>query len=297
MNRLPFAALLAAPFVLPAAASPQAARVPAATVQRVMSSEFAFCGRAESASAGDLDALDAEIRGAIDQAQRRVNSLVTDSVAAAKRLTDAQTRYDEVDGRLSPLQIERNSVQAQLKPIDDELARIEGGTAQPGQLNEHAQLMASQTELQGRIAFLTAEVEKVKQIQQRDIQARGDSVQDFLQGLTANEGPVADLRRAQEELKGVIERLREIRRETIPIRFGAQYTELHRKLADLERRIAEVEAELDTARRARDTARTARENFDLAGLEMAHEENLYASLIVTSQDSDITCGAGTLSPD
>ena len=32
----------------------------------------------------------------------------------------------------------------------------------------------------------------------------------------------------------------------------------------------------DTARRDRDTARKAREDFDLGGLEMAHEENLYA---------------------
>ncbi len=255
------------------------ARVPVETVQRVMTAEFSLCDRTENATASELDAIAAEIRQAIDQAQRRVDRLVADSAAAARALKDAQDKVTEVDKRLGPLQAERNKVLSDMQVYDDQLIRLEQGNAPAGEPSEHAQLMQREKSLRERIAQLTAEVEKARQLQgsgpMNPLPTQGDDVQRFFQNMASDDGPVGPLKEAVTELNGVMARLRAIRRETHPIRFGAEYTALQRRLDDLNRRIGEIETELNTATRARDRAKTAWENFDLRGLDRAHEENLY----------------------
>jgi hypothetical protein len=90
------------------------------------------------------------------------------------------------------------------------------------------------------------------------------------------EGPVAELRQAHADLSSVIGRLRDIRRETIPIRFGDEYQRHHSRLEEMKRQIGDIEVEMRAAKIDRDAAKTAWEEFDLKGLELAHEENLYA---------------------
>jgi predicted nuclease with TOPRIM domain len=268
-------------FLLASAAYGQARipRVPAATVQRVIASEYAFCARTEGAIASELDAIEAEIQDAMDQAQRRVDQLAADSARAAARLTNAQAKVDEIDARLSPLQVERSKVLSDMKPFADQIASLEQGNAPVGAAGEHAQLMAREAELRDRIAAMTAELEKLRSIQRggpvSPLPAQGDEIQRFFQNMAGAEGPVADLRRAQQQLEEVMARLREIRRETIPIRFDPQYVALLRRLEELNRQIATVETELDAARRGRDEAKTASEQYDGKALELAHVENLY----------------------
>lgn len=256
----------------------QTARVPAATVQQVISAEYAYCSRTENATAAQLETIGSEIEQAMTQAQRAVDRLAADSTAVARAVKTAQDKYDEIDGRLSPLQIERAKVLADMKPHADNIARAEQGNAPAGAQTEHAQLMEQEAGLRARIASLTAEIEKLRGVQ-RDrsgrIITRGDDVQDFIQSMTADEGPVGYLRQAQKDLERVMARLREIRRETIPIRFSPEYTALQRRLEELNNQIGEIEPQLDEAKRARDNAKTARDNFDSRALETAREVNLY----------------------
>ncbi|HEU4464196.1 MAG TPA: hypothetical protein VFS53_04045 [Gemmatimonadota bacterium] len=283
-RRRDFGALLVAGallflLALPANGQSRSPRVPALTVQRVITAEYAFCSRTESATASELDAIDAEIQNAMDEARRRRNQLVADSVRVATRLQNAQAKVNEIDARLSPFQVERSKVLSDMKPFADQIARLEQGNAAAGAAGEHAQLMAREAELRARIATMTAELEKLRSIQRggpmNPLPTQGDEIQRLFQGMTAAEGPVADLRRAQQELEDVMARLREIRRETIPIRYDPQYVALQRRLEELNRQIATVETELAAARRARDEAKTASEQYDLKTLELAHEENLY----------------------
>jgi chromosome segregation ATPase len=244
-----------------------------------MTAEYAFCSRTEGAPASELDAVDSEIQTAMDQAQRRVDQLVADSASVATRLRNAQAKVDEIDGKLSPLQVERSKILSDMKPFADQIARLEQGNAPAGVAGDHAQLMAREAELRARIATMTAELEKLRSIQRggpmNPLPTQGDEIQRFFQGMTAAEGPVADLRRAQQELEDVMARLREIRRETIPIRYDPQYVALQRRLEEINRQIAAIETELDAARRARDEAKTALEQSELKTLELAHVENLY----------------------
>ncbi|HYO45704.1 MAG TPA: hypothetical protein VEY33_03340 [Gemmatimonadota bacterium] len=271
----------ALPFLLASTAYGQARipRVPAATVQRVVSAEYAFCSRTEGATNLELDAVDSEIQHAMDQAQRRVDQLAADSAGAATRLKNAQAKVDEIDASLSTLQVERSKVLSDMKPFADQIARLEQGNVPAGAAGEHAQLMAREAEIRARIAAMTAELEKLRSIQRggpvNPLPTQGDEIQRFFQGMAGAEGPLADLRRAQEELEGVMARLWEIRRETIPIRFDPQYLALQRRLEELQRPIAALDSQLDAARTTRDEAKRAWEAFDLKGLELAHEENLY----------------------
>lgn len=253
----------------------QRARVPAATVQKVISAEYAYCSRTENATAAQLETIASEIQQAMTQAQRAVERLTADSTAVARAVKTAQDKYDEIDGRLSPLQIERTKVLSDMQPHADNIARAEQGNAPAGAVSEHAELMKQEADLRARIASLTAEIEKLRGVKRGGIITRGDDVQDFIQSMAADEGPVGYLRQAQKDLERVMARLREIRRETIPIRFSPEYTALQRRLEELNRQIGEIEPQLDEAKRARDNAKTRRDNFDFRALETAHEENLY----------------------
>jgi len=279
MRGVSLAFCLLTALVLPSPARAQQPRVPAATVQRVISSEFAFCGRTETASAAELDRIGAEIQQAIDLAQRRVNQLAADSAAVSTALKNAQAKVDEVDGKLSPLQVERAKVLSDMTPYADQIARLEQGNAPAGAVSEHAELMAREAELRKRVADLTAQLEKLRNVQRtgpmNPLPTSGDDIQRFFQGMASADGPVADLRKAQNDLAAVMGRLREIRRETIPIRFSPEYTALQRRLEELNRQIGDLETQLQTAQRARDTAKSAWESFDVKALAVAHEENLY----------------------
>jgi hypothetical protein len=249
--------------------------VPAATVQRVVTAEYAYCSRTENADAAQLDAIGREVQQAIDQAQSRVNRLVADSAAAGTRLKNAQAKVDEVDAKLSPLQIERTKVLADMKPYADQIAQLEQGNAPPGAVAEHTELMEREASLRTRIANLTAEIEKLRKVERGGVTTRGDDIQGFIQSMTANEGPVGYLRQAQKDLDTVMARLRDIRRGTLPIRYDPAYVALQRRLDELNTQIGDLDTQYDAAKRARDEAKSALEQLDLKAIELAHEENLY----------------------
>lgn len=245
--------------------SPTAVDVPAATIARVMNSEFAFCRQTEEASATDLNRIAGEITRDMNSAQQRVNRLVADSTRIAQAVSTAQTRYDQAEERLGKLQVARNDAKAAFQPFEDKIAAAEGaGGAGP---SRHQQLMNEEASLRARIAQLEIEVKKAN--------AAMEGL-NALERATANEGPLADLKQAQQQLAAVMDELRGIRRQTHPIRYSAEYVAAKTRYEQAEQAASVAEAERDAAKKALDAAEmeeTAK--FDAEGLRIAHLENLY----------------------
>jgi predicted nucleic acid-binding Zn-ribbon protein len=244
--------------------SPTAARLPAATIKRIIDAEAAFCRQTDSATAAQLAGIDADIQSAMQSSQQNVSKLVADSSALAQAVTNAKKKYDDLETRVGQLQVARNDAAAKLKPLDDQIAAAEGATGSGP--SRHQQLMAEETALRERIQFLREEVKKANKAME------GMST---IQAATANEGPIADLRKAEQDLAAVMDELRAIRRQTHPIRYSAEYVSLRAawEKADADARAAELDR--DNAKKELDAAQLEMSKFDNAALDRAHDEDLY----------------------
>jgi predicted nucleic acid-binding Zn-ribbon protein len=258
------AAILAATAAV-AQPSPTAADVPAATIRRIIEQEAAFCRQTDTATAAQLTGIEADIQRAMTASQQKVDKLLADSTALAQAVTRARTKFDQLETRVGELQVARSDAAAKLKPLDDKIAAAEGATGSGP--SRHEQLMAEEANLRARIQTLQEEVKKANKAME------GMSA---IQAATANEGPIADLRKAQQDLDAVMEELRTIRRQTHPIRYSAEYIDLRAKWekADADAKSAEVDR--DNAKKELDAAELEMSKFDAAALELARDENLYA---------------------
>ncbi|HET6617014.1 MAG TPA: hypothetical protein VFH69_04315 [Gemmatimonadota bacterium] len=245
--------------------SPTAADVPAATIARIINEEAAFCRQTDGATAAQLAGIEADIQRAMQAAQQAVDKLIADSTALDRRVSEAKKKFDDLETRVGQLQVARNDAAAKLKPLDDKIAAAEGATGSGP--SRHDQLMTEETNLRARIQVLREEVKKANKAME------GMST---IQAATANEGPIADLRKAEQDLTTVMEELRAIRRQTHPIRYSAEYIDLRTKWekADTDAKSAEVDR--DNAKKELDAAQLEMSKFDHASLELARDENLYA---------------------
>jgi hypothetical protein len=244
--------------------SPTVGKLPAVTIRRIIETEVDLCRRTESATAAQLGGIEADIQQAGTTAQQRVDRLLADSTALAQAVTNAKTKYDQLETRVGQLQVARNDAAAKLKPLDDRIAAAEGATGSGP--SRHEQLMTDETNLRARIVMLQEEVKKAN----KAMEGMGP-----MQRATANEGPIADLRKAEQDLAAVMDELRTIRRQTHPIRYSAEYIDLRAKWekADTDARSAEVDR--DNAKKELDAAQLEMDKFDAAALSLAHDENLY----------------------
>lgn len=245
--------------------SPTAAGVPAATIRRIIEAEAAFCRQTDSATAAQLQGIEADIQRSMQGYQQSVDKLLADSIALAKAVTDAKKKYDDLETRVGQLQVARNDAAAKLKPLDEQIAAAEGATGSGP--SRHQQLMDQETGLRERIRFLEGEVAKAN---------KATDGLNPLAAMTANEGPLADLKKAKQDLDAVMEELRAIRRQTHPIRYSANYISLREawEKADQEARAAELDR--DNAKKALDAAKLEESQFDQKALSRAQDENLYA---------------------
>jgi hypothetical protein len=245
--------------------SPTAFGVPAETIARIINQEAAFCRQTEEATAAQLAGIEADIQRAMQSYQPAVDKLVADSIALAKAVTDAKKKYDDLETRVGQLQVARNDAAAKLKPLDEQIAAAEGATGSGP--SRHQQLMDQETSLRQRIQMLREEVKKANKAME------GMST---IQAATASEGPIADLRKAEQDLAAVMDELRAIRRQTHPIRYSANYISLREawEKADQEARTAELDR--DNAKKALDAAQLEESKFDQKALSRAQDENLYA---------------------
>jgi hypothetical protein len=245
--------------------SPTAAGVPSETIKRIINQEVAFCQSTDTATAAQLTGIEADIQRAMTAAQQKVDKLIADSTALAQPVTNAKTKYDQLETRVGQLQVARNAAKASLDPLDAKIAAAEGAAS--GGPSRHEQLMAEETSLRQRIQLLREEVKKANKAME------GLNV---LEAATANEGPIADLRKAEQDLATVMEELRGIRRQTIPIRYGAEYVALKAKWEKADADATSAEVDRDNAKKELDAAELEMSKFDGAALELARDENLYA---------------------
>jgi hypothetical protein len=261
-----FAALTAASAVAQGPQSPTAIGVPAATIKRVIDAEFAFCRQTEAASASQLTGINANIQRSIDAAQQAVDKLVADSTALAQAVSKAKAEYDRLETRVGELQVKRNDAADKLRPLDEKIAAAEGAVAGGGP-SRHQELMTQEANLRERIKMLREAVAKANKAMEN---------MSAIQAATADEGPIADLRKAEQDLAAVMEELRAIRRQTHPIRYSQEYIDLRAKWekADADARSAEIDR--DNAKKAWDAARLEMDKFDGKALSLARDENVYA---------------------
>lgn len=245
--------------------SPTAAKLPAVTIRRIIETEVDLCRRTDTATAAQLTGVEADIQQAMTAVQQRVDRLLADSTALAQGVTRAKTKFDELETRVGQLQVARNDAAAKLRPLDEKIAAAEGATGSGP--SRHEQLMTDETSLRQRIQMLREEVKKANKAME------GMST---IQAATASEGPIADLRKAEQDLAAVMDELRAIRRQTHPIRYSAEYIDLRAKWekADEDARSAELDRE--SAKKELDAAELEVSKFDAAPLQLAHDENLYA---------------------
>lgn len=252
------------PMVAFAQQSPTAAGLPAVTIRRIIETEVDLCRRTDTATAAQLTGIEADIQQAGTAVQQRVDRLLADSTALALAVTNAKTKYDQLETRVGQLQVARNAAKASLDPLDAKIAAAEGASGSGP--SRHEQLMAEEANLRQRIQVLREEVKKANKAME------GMSA---IQAATASEGPIADLRKAEQDLAAVMDELRAIRRQTLPIRYGAEYVDLKAKWEKAEAEARSAEIDQENAKKELDAAQLEMSKFDQAALDLAHNENLY----------------------
>jgi hypothetical protein len=245
--------------------SPTAGKLPAVTIRRIIETEVDLCRRTDTATVAQLTGVEADIQQAMTAVQQRVDRLLADSTALAQGVTRAKTKFDELETRVGQLQVARNDAAAKLKPLDEQIAAAEGATGSGP--SRHEQLMTEETNLRQRIQTLREEVKKANKAME------GMST---IQAATASEGPIADLRKAEQDLAAVMNELRAIRRQTLPIRYSAEYVDFRTKWEKAEEDARSAELDRDNAKKELDAAELEVSKFDAAPLQLAHDENLYA---------------------
>ncbi|MFN2383554.1 MAG: hypothetical protein ABR559_04750 [Gemmatimonadota bacterium] len=239
----------------------QGARVPAATVQRVVSAEFAYCSQSETATSAQLDALAAKIQAEIAAQQRATTAAVADSSARHTAFKDAEKALKQLDDSKGPLDAELNIIEAAQKPFEDRMAATERAENPAGGPTRLQQIESEMTGFQDQIARLQAELKTIKD-PDNWLQGRDEQINAEIAGYRTKWEALRDERR------GII-------RQVHTDRYNPEYLRLLQEEEKLRERIGEIQNKIEDAKNARDRAKNRYEAIDLAALELAHEENLY----------------------
>lgn len=239
----------------------QGARVPAATVQRVVTAEFKYCSDSENSTSAQLNALATQIQADIAAQQRATSQLVADSAARHKAFTDAQKALKQLDDSKGPLDAQLNLIEAAQKPYEERMATAERAENLAGGQTRLQQLEAEMAGFLQQIGNKEAELKTIK------------DPDNFLVGRDeVLKAEIAEERRKWEkhrdERRGII---RQVHTE----RYNPEYVRLLEEETKLREKIGEIQNKIEDAKNARDQAENRFKAIDLAVLELSHEENLY----------------------